>query len=592
MTGDSPISAMLDLADIPFFESLSSESLAQLRQRVPVRQYPQGSVIARAGDQGKYFQAIASGAVWVQPTDSNASKNRGVFLGPGQVFGEMSLFSGAPVSATLVATKDTATYCIDGPTFLQLLENEPMLHSKITKILIERLRKQTQVEQRYPGLIVLAYPFESEQCTQFATIVEHGILHYAPGAELFSELRSGLGDIDDQGLLPASVLRWRETAARGQFLVIRVRPRDLDKFANVFEPKDVVLGILESHANKSSADVGNAATIADYSCVYIGDAPQRDHTLWAFRVPHGELTRAREHASRWAPAAVPNIDKVARYLTFKEIGIAMSSGAARGFAHLGVLEVLEENGIPYDTMCGSSMGGIVALTVAHKRSVVDAVAQVREQLGANKKIRDPLLLPRGSLFAGRKVARAAEVTFRECTFADLSVPTAVVAADLLRGERVIINRGPVAPAVLATSAIPGFFPPIAGHRRLMVDGGVVSHVPVDVLDHRRCGLRIAINVLQLPTRSQADIFTDASGLQRKLVKPLGLKSVLGAAWELLGSWGSSNEALQAEIVISPKTPARAGYNFDQFETIVESGRAAARERVEAVADLIDSMKRS
>ena len=155
-----------------------------------------------------------------------------------------------------------------------------------------------------------------------------------------------------------------------------------------------------------------------------------------------------------------------------------------------------------------------------------------------------------------------------------------------------LDRGPVAPAVLATSAIPGFFPPIASESRLMVDGGVVSWVPVDVLDSRRCGLRIAINALPLPESSARAVSTGFDGLQRKMRKPLGLKSVLGASWELLGSWGASNEALKAEIVITPQTPTKAGYDFDQFEALVECGRVAARERSEAIFESIASLLRS
>ncbi|MEM7469006.1 MAG: patatin-like phospholipase family protein, partial [Pseudomonadota bacterium] len=250
------------------------------------------------------------------------------------------------------------------------------------------------------------------------------------------------------------------------------------------------------------------------------------------------------------------------------------------------LDVLEKAHIPIDVLSGSSMGGIVALTLARKGNVGATIRQVQEQLGANKKIRDRALLPRGSIFTGAKIAQAAENTFGDCTFSDLALPVSVAAADIAGGERVILDRGEVRTAVLATSAIPGFFPPIARDQRLLVDGGVVSWVPVDVLSHRRCGLRIAVNVLPLTQDSQQDIVDGFEQLGNKLRKPLGLKSVLGSSWELLGSWGSTRETLSADVVITPITPARAGYDFDQFETIVECGRRSALERIEAVAELV------
>ncbi len=579
---------MLDLAEIPFFDALPAESLQRLQATIPVRHYAQGSAIVRVGDAGRYFQAIAEGAVWVQQNDRFGRKS-GVFLGPGQVFGEMSLFSGMPVSATLIATKDTTTYCFDGNDFLNLLEAEPLLHKSLTRLLIERLRKRTRYDGHTPGLVILAYESESIHAQRFVEIITQGIVHHSPGSEILSASNDGTSDATNPALRSVLV-RWRENAPSGQQIILKIRPGELSLLSDDLEPKDVVLHVLDvTDGYSASSDLHDRTGVADFACVYIGIRKSQDPNPWSYQVAPKELERVSSNPKRWDATAASVLDKIARYLTFKEVGIVMSSGAARGFAHLGVLEAMADRGIVFDVLCGSSMGGIVALTVARKGNIHDAVEQVRQQLGANKKVRDPSLLPRGSLFAGNKVAAAANATFGDCTFADLTLPTLVVAADLAGRERVIFDRGPVAPAVLATSAIPGFFPPIASDTRLMVDGGVVSAVPVDVLDSRRCGLRIAINVLPLPQASDHDVVTGFDGLVQKMRKPLGLKSVLGASWELLGSWASSNEALKAEIVITPQTPAKAGYDFDQFEVLVECGRVAARERADAIFESVKSM---
>lgn len=575
---------MLNLAEIPFFSSLSQESVDYLRDRVPVQEYPQGSVIVRAGDVGKHFQAIADGAVWVQTADRTSSKNRGVLLGPGQVFGEMSLFSGAPVSNTLVATKDTACYCIDGDDFLALLEREPSLHRNLTKILIDRLRKQTHADSSSPGLIIVAYQQRSALSAQFAQTIERAISHYAPGTEIY-----GGGERTFDPALPSRIVRWRESAPGQQYLLLKVQTGDLPSLQDVMEPKDVILQVSDVTEGADDTQMVQVQTgVADYARVFIGEPPARDPNPWAYRVSKVELDHASTPTRRWDANEHPTLSRIARFLTHKEIGIAMSSGAARGFAHLGVLEVLEKAGVPIDVLSGSSMGGIVGLTLARKGNVPATIRQVHEQLGANKNIRDRALVPRGSIFVGAKIAKAAENTFGDCTFSDLILPVSVSAADIIAGERVIIDRGEVRTAVLATSAIPGFFPPIPSGERLMVDGGVVSWVPVDALSHRRCGLRIAINVLPLDGDSLQDITSGFESFREKLRKPLGLKSVLGASWELLGSWGSIKDTSGAEVVITPSTPARAGYDFDQFETLVDCGRRAAEERIEAIAELVQN----
>lgn len=581
---------MLEIDDIPFFSSLSQESKDHLKNIAPLKHYVQGSIIVRAGDVGKHFQAIADGAVWVQTSNTKKNINsRGVLLGPGQVFGEMSLFSGAPIANTLVATKDTAAYCIDGAEFLALLEREPSLHRSLTKMLIERLRRQSRVETNSPSLIVISHRHQSDNCHEFVEVLTKAILHYAGATEVYRKERSDKGDFENPAF-PSRLVRWRESAPGDQFLLIKVRPQDLNDLQDVMEPKDVVLQI--SDVTETSDDtelIRINSGVADFARVFIGIPPAGGQDPWAYRVSIDEIHYAQRFENRWEPVSNPTISRIARFATYKEVGIAMSSGAARGFAHLGVLEVLDGAGIPVDVMCGSSMGGIIALTLAREGNVSKTIARVRKQLGSNKKIRDPALFPRGSIFRGSKIENAAKATFGDCTFSDLTLPVSVVCADIAAGERVIIDRGTVTPAVLATSSIPGFFPPISVGSRLLVDGGVVSWVPVDVLDHRRCGIRIAINVLPLSQYSESDITSSVKQLGERLRRPLGLKAVLSASWELLGSWGSTSETGAAEVVITPSIPSRAGYDFDRFDELVQCGREAAEARIESISELLDQI---
>jgi NTE family protein len=358
----------------------------------------------------------------------------------------------------------------------------------------------------------------------------------------------------------------------------------------LLDAADVVVKLMTTDVDEqTAARIASSAGIADIARVYLDARPARDPGQWAFRLPREELRHASADTGAWPRSRYPNLDWIARYVAFKEVGIAMSSGAARGFAHVGVLEVFEEHGVPLDYLCGTSMGGITALTYARSGSAREAVRFLDDFLGANRKIRDPRLIPGVSLFGGQKIAHAAAGTFGDRTFADLHRPAAVVAADLAAGERAVLDRGPVVPAVLATSAIPGFFPPVKHEDRIMVDGVVVSRVPVDLLNRRRCGLKIAINVLpsarQVPDGNGARL----EHLWEQMNRPLGLKRVFGTSWELLGSWGSTLEAMRADVVISPDTPPGAGFDFNRFQELAECGRTAAAERIHGVLDSLKAM---
>jgi NTE family protein len=163
-----------------------------------------------------------------------------------------------------------------------------------------------------------------------------------------------------------------------------------------------------------------------------------------------------------------------------KIGVALSGGGVRGFAHLGVLQVLEEAEVPVDVIAGTSMGGLVAglyaagvplqtlIEFAHNTGIMDLASPDQRWRG---------------LFDHDKMAPmlANLLGSDDLTFRDLNIPAAMVAADVERGELVLLREGPLIPALLATAAFPLVFTPVYHQGRWLVDGGVANNFPVDVV---------------------------------------------------------------------------------------------------------------
>jgi NTE family protein len=176
-----------------------------------------------------------------------------------------------------------------------------------------------------------------------------------------------------------------------------------------------------------------------------------------------------------------------------KIGVALSGGGARGLAHLGVLQVLEEAGIPVDVVAGTSMGGIVACLYA-------AGIPVQDLIEFSKRIRVIDLassdLKWRGLFGHEKTASllADLLGGDDVTFEDLNIPAAVVCADIETGELVILDEGPLIPALLATSAVPIIFSPVHHQGRWLVDGGVLNNLPVDVVCRMGAERILGVNV--------------------------------------------------------------------------------------------------
>lgn len=162
------------------------------------------------------------------------------------------------------------------------------------------------------------------------------------------------------------------------------------------------------------------------------------------------------------------------------IGLALSGGGVRGLAHVGVLEFLEEEQIPISHLAGTSMGGIVAGLYAAGLSI-----QELKKISTTTGVLD-FATPDPNRYGllGHKKMRAFFVEAlgsADVTFADLSIPTTLIATDLESGEMVRLNEGPLIPAMLATSAFPFMFGPVRYQDRWLVDGGTINNFPFDVV---------------------------------------------------------------------------------------------------------------
>jgi len=179
----------------------------------------------------------------------------------------------------------------------------------------------------------------------------------------------------------------------------------------------------------------------------------------------------------------------------RKIGLALSGGGARGLAHIGVLKVLEREGISVDFLAGTSMGGMVAAFYA---AGLDATYLEQEALRMSRwRNLLPLVdrsLPGLGLVKGERVRDYLTSQLGEMTFDQIRIPLALVAVDLLGGEEMVLRSGLVADAVRATISLPGVFAPFPLDGRLLVDGGVLNNLPADVVREMGADIVIAVDV--------------------------------------------------------------------------------------------------
>jgi NTE family protein len=179
----------------------------------------------------------------------------------------------------------------------------------------------------------------------------------------------------------------------------------------------------------------------------------------------------------------------------KKVGLALGGGAARGLAHIGVLEVLEKEGIPIDMIAGTSAGAAVGALYAQGRNTGAIKALALDLNWKRLASLVDLALPKTGFVQGKKIKEQLKsIIGGDIKFSNLKIPFACVATDIKTGEEIVISQGSVLDGVRASISIPAIFTLVKREGRYLVDGGLVNPVPVSVLKDQGADFIIAVNV--------------------------------------------------------------------------------------------------
>jgi len=255
----------------------------------------------------------------------------------------------------------------------------------------------------------------------------------------------------------------------------------------------------------------------------------------------------------------------------KKIGLALSGGGARGFAHVGVLKALVENDIPIDLIAGTSAGSFVGGALASGLSVgeIEAVGREISWFG----VAGFSYSPRGFL-SNAAMGTFIEKHFPVTRFEDLKIPFAAVACDLEKGEEVILkDTGSLAHAIRASCAIPGVFVPVNDDGRQLVDGGVVSPVPTRAV--KKMGAEIIIAV---------DLITCGS---RYWGTPTTLVGTFFQSAMIMLRTTSKHQHYRADIVIEPEIAHIRPDEIGKRDELIELGEKAGLAAVAAIRKIIE-----
>jgi len=243
------------------------------------------------------------------------------------------------------------------------------------------------------------------------------------------------------------------------------------------------------------------------------------------------------------------------------IGLALGGGAARGFAHIGVIKMLEAQGIQIDYITGTSAGSVVAAIYA---SGMSGLEMNRMALKMDEAMIADWALPFGTRFGGWLKGEALENYINRLvkhkSIEQMRVPLGIVATDLTSGKPILFRRGNTGQAVRASCSIPGVFQPVTISGRQYVDGGLVAPVPVTYVKQMGATFVIAVNISADPSNQSVS----------------GQASMLLQTTAIMGQSINKTELAQADVVITPSLPFVKGSDFTARNEAILAGEQAAQ----------------
>jgi len=525
----------------PLFRAVDAEALRRLSADAHAIAVRGGEYLFHTGETADRLYVVRTGRLRVLVETEDGPKLVRE-LGPGDVLGELALLTGSPRSASARAVRDSELLSLDAARFDALIAGDP----DFARALLRELARQLQASG---GLTVPSTRPSVFSVVPLAADVDAHRLADAIGRELerFGDVDTLRGDEASDG--HAALLARAEAANDAVVLVGGGGDAQWDAFCRRQADRTVLL---------AGPDTPVAGDAAGCDLVLLAPMPAGRTAAWL------EETDPASHHLVYEAAYELGASRVARRIAGRSLGLVLSGGGARGFAHVGAIAAIAEAGYRIDRLGGCSMGAFIGAMAALGLEPDQIRDRCHDELVRKTPFND-WTVPRVALIRSRKAARMLERVFGELDVEELPRPLFTVSADLLSSRTVVHRRGPLIEAVGASMSIPGLVPPLARGGKLLVDGGVLNNLPVDLMHDSQEGPVIAVDVVR---RLELENVSETPQLP-SIMETMTRATVLGSVER-----AERNRSLAA-LVISPDVQDVGLREFGALDRAVAAGRAAA-----------------
>jgi predicted acylesterase/phospholipase RssA/CRP-like cAMP-binding protein len=466
---------------------------------------PADETLFQKSDAGDSLFVTVSGRLEAFDPDAPPDQRIWGRIMPGELVGEMAILTGDSRRATVRALRDSVLLRLTKARFLQLVERNPRMLLSLSRLLLERIEEATAVDRKAPlrPLIALApitraAPIDALARRLTAELASFGATLHVRASDVKDAIGVDVGQAELGTAAHQKLVRWlQDEESRHEAILLHAEADDTPWTRLCIRQADAVL--LVADARDPLGGTGASDLLRRHGRSATGD--RRELVL-----VHPDGTALPSGTRRWLDAfpvdthhhvrlgVRADVRRLARFLTGRAVALALSGGAARGFAHVGVIRAFEETRIPADLVCGTSMGalfgGLLALGWSHER-----IAEAGHGAFVKSSIFD-ITLPLVSALSGKRLDKFLEACFGDAQIEDLWLRYFCMACNLSSAVPVTLKRGSVAKAIRSSSSVPGLFAPVNRDGQLLVDGLFLNNLPAELAKKEARGRTVAVNVIQ------------------------------------------------------------------------------------------------
>ncbi len=571
------------------------ETIQAVVDRVEWRRLVAGEVLFEEGDPSDAAYFVVSGRILVFVRDEHGAARALTELGRGQVVGELGLLDRAPRSATVRAVRDTTLARFSTELFDDLVLRSPALMLHVARGLLTRLRREPLVDASRAASVAVAVTARCD-ADPVVDAIEGAMATFGSVRRLSSGTvdrilnRPDIAQADrDHVGVPRLSEFLHEADVGNDYLLLQTDPTVTGWTRRAVRQADRVVIVCSArpdaderrHVRDLLLEVSDLEHVTAMLAVL--------HPATADR-PRGTADLLRDFGVDdvvHIRAGVPgDLARLGRLASGNGVGVVLSGGGARGFAHLGVYRALVEAGVPIDAICGTSIGAVFAGGIATGMTHAELVPAAERLF---HKLLD-YTVPVVSLMKGERISASIAEVFDGWDIEDLLVPYYCVSTNLTRSRLEIHRRGDAFRAIRASVAIPGILPPVPMGDDLLVDGGVLDNMPfVPMRADPRINTVLAVDVApERGPRARGDFGTSVSGMRalggriRRQPTPYPSISAVLLRSMLVGAVHNQRNALSGGAVdlhLDLDLPGVGLLDFERVREVEALGYEASSERI-------------